>query len=115
MRKWRRPAKPALPQVEDAEGLRILTVLLAFLAVGVGTALLCLSMRRHYRLWLSLPLSKLRAYAMRVAAYGSLAAGAWLSIAAYGTGEGLTVFVALFTVTTLATALAVTGLTRTGD
>ena len=85
-----------------------MVVFLAFLAVGIGTALLCLSMRRHHRLWLSAPLSKPRAYAMRVAAYASLAAGAWLCIAAYGTGEGLTAFVALFTVTTLATALAVT-------
>ena len=85
-----------------------MVVVLAFLAVGFGTALLCLSMRRHYRLWLSAPLSRLQAYAMRVLAYASLAGGAWLCIAAYGTGEGLTVFVALFTVTTLATALAVT-------
>ena len=88
---------------------------LSFLAVASGTALLCLSMRRHYRLVSAKPLTRQRSLAMRIGGYLLLAVGAWLSVASDGTGVGLTLFVGLFTVTMLATAFVVTGLSTKPD
>ncbi len=90
-------------------------VALSFLAVALGTALLCLSMRRHYRLVSGALLTRPRRLAMRIAGYSLLAVGAWLSVAGHGTGVGLTLFVALFTIAMLATAFVVTGLTTKAD
>ena len=94
-------------------------IVLSFLAVALGTALLCLSMRRHYRLLSAAPLTRQRSFGVRIAGYALLAIGGWLSVVGYGTGVGLTVFVGLFTVTMLATAFAVTALStesqRRGD
>lgn len=89
-------------------------VALSFLAV-LGTALLCFSMRRHYRLVSGAPLTRQRSLAMRIGGYLLLAVGAWLSVASHGTGVGLTLFVGLFTVTMLATAFAATSLTTKPD
>ena len=81
----------------------------------MGTALLCLSMRRHYRLVFAAPLTRHRSLGVRVVGYVLLAVGAWLSVAGHGTGVGLTVVVALFTVTMLGTAFAMTALGRDGQ
>lgn len=80
----------------------------SFLAIAPGTALPCLSMRRHYRLRSTAPLTRQRRYGVRIAGYAFLAVGGWLSVAGYGTGAGLTLFVWLFTVAMLGTAFAVT-------
>ena len=85
-------------------------VALSFLTAALGTALLCLSMRRHYPIVSTAPLTRQRRLTMRIGGYLLLAVGAWLSVASHGTGVGLTLFVGLFTVTMLATAFAVTSL-----
>lgn len=90
-------------------------VALSFLVVALGTALLCFSMRRHYRLVSAAPLTRHRSLGVRGVGYALLAVGGWLCVADYGTGVGLTLFVGLFTVTMLGTALAATALGAKGQ
>lgn len=85
---------------------------LAFVATVAGAALLCVSMRRHYRLWRDVPLSKGRSYGIRAVAYAALALGIWFAVVGHGTGIGLTLFAALFTVAMLATAFVSTAVTE---
>ena len=87
---------------------------MSFLAVTLGTALLCLSMRRHYRLVFAAPLARQRMVGLRVVGYALLAVGTWLSVAGYGAGIGLTLAVGLFTVAMLGTASAMTALGAEG-
>ena len=95
-----------------------MVALAVFLTLLAGSALLCFSMRRHYRLLLGTPLTGTRKLGLRTAGYAFLLLGAWWAAETHGATVGLTLAVGTLSFTVLATAFAVTGLTRrqvTGD
>ena len=89
-----------------------MVALTVFLALLAGSVLLCFSMPRHYRLVAGTPLPGSRKHAMRAAGYAFLLLGAWWAAATHGPAVGLAVAVGTLTVAVLATAFAVTALTR---
>lgn len=80
--------------------------MIVFFLTLVGAALLCVSMKRHWRQILpSVEHSSTTARLLRTVGYALLLVAAVLAANLYGTGIGLTLFFALFTVAHFGIAL----------
>ncbi|MEM7501589.1 MAG: DUF3325 domain-containing protein [Pseudomonadota bacterium] len=80
--------------------------MIEFVLTVAGTALLCLSMRKHWKQVLpGRARSQTAAMAIRSAGYCLLLAAAVMASIRYGTGVGLTLFFALLTVAVFGIAL----------
>ena len=89
-----------------------MVVLAVFLTLLAGSVLLCFSMRRHYRLLVGAPLAGALKHAMRFAGYALLLLGTWWATETQGVTVGLALAIGTLSFAVLATAFAVTGLTR---
>lgn len=82
--------------------------MIAFVLTLIGTMLLCISMRKHWKQILpEREHSAGAAKAMRAAGYVLLLSAAIVSIASWGTGYGLTLFVAFLNVAVFGIAIAI--------
>ena len=80
--------------------------MIVFILTLIGTAMLCLSMRKHWKQVLpDIERSPRAAMAVRAGGYALLLAAAIVSADLYGTGVGMTLFFALFTVAHFAVAV----------
>ena len=82
--------------------------LMSFLATLIGTALLCLAMRKHSRIVFRVVPSPRTQLVLRACAIGCLLVAVLLATSVLGTIVGITAFFGAFTVTMLSTAFLMT-------
>lgn len=79
--------------------------MLVLLVILTALAALSLAMRRHARMLMGAPFSSRRSLTLRIVGWALLVVALCLAVVAWGVGLGLTIYVALFTLCMIATAL----------